>query len=227
MLRLHTDVVYTYEQLLMDFDDFAEKSYSFDDEYIKQELIEVISLGHKWVKPQLKIWITENFTVNNSTIQVGDIEFQCGKKIASHLRSAEQIALFVATVGDGITQQYHKYTNEADFLKAYFVDRLGSLSVEKAMDLAQKSISVEFEIQGKKISNRFSPGYCGWLVKEQHKLFSLLPEKPCGVILSDSALMNPIKSISGIIAIGENVKYVEHSCSLCNMKKCEFRKLNN
>ena len=227
MIRLHTDVVYTYEQLQMDFDDFAEKSDSFEDEYIKQELVEVISLGNEWVYPRLKIWITENFTVNYSTFHVGDIEFQCGKKIASHLRAAEQIALFVATVGDGITQQYHKYTNKADFLKAYFVDTLGSLSVEKAMDIAQKSFSEEWKKQGKKISNRFSPGYCGWLVKEQHKLFSLLPEKPCGVILSDSALMNPIKSISGIIAIGKNVNYVGHSCSLCNMKKCVFRKLNN
>ncbi|MCK7538940.1 MAG: hypothetical protein MZV63_52410 [Marinilabiliales bacterium] len=47
------------------------------------------------------------------------------------------------------------------------------------------------------ITNRFSPGYCGWDVAEQHKLFSFFKDNFCGITLTESALMNPVKSVSG------------------------------
>ncbi|KAB2838638.1 MAG: hypothetical protein F9K45_11080, partial [Melioribacteraceae bacterium] len=74
-----------------------------------------------------------------------------------------------------------------------------------------------------KTTNRYSPGYCNWKVNEQHLLFSLLPKNFCGIKLTDSALMLPIKSISGIIGIGEKVKYSEYSCNECNIKDCTYR----
>jgi len=61
---------------------------------------------------------------------------------------------------------------------------------------------------GKKITNRYSPGYCGWDVTEQHKLFQLMPENYCGIKLTPSALMDPVKSISGIIGIGKMLKII-------------------
>jgi hypothetical protein len=76
---------------------------------------------------------------------------------------------------------------------------------------------------GKKITNRYSPGYCGWDVAEQHKLFRLVPGNFCGIRLTESALMDPIKSISGIIGIGENVKFNKYTCNLCDFKNCRYR----
>lgn len=75
------------------------------------------------------------------------------------------------------------------------------------------------------ITNRFSPGYCHWNVSDQHKLFSLFDEAPRGVTLTDSALMNPVKSISGVIGICENVKYKDYHCRLCKSKDCTYRKV--
>jgi len=73
-----------------------------------------------------------------------------------------------------------------------------------------------------KITNRFSPGYCQWYVSEQSKLFSLMPEDRLTVKLSDSSLMNPVKSVSGIIGIGEKVIFRDHDCLQCGMKDCIF-----
>jgi hypothetical protein len=64
-------------------------------------------------------------------------------------------------------------------------------------------------------------------VKDQFKLFSLLPENFCGIRLTDSALMIPIKSVSGIIGIGENVERKNYPCEICNMKDCYRKKLVN
>ena len=71
-----------------------------------------------------------------------------------------------------------------------------------------------------KISNSYSPGYCGWHVTQQKFLFSLLPEQPCGVRLSESSLMSPIKSVSGVIAVGERIVKRKYGCELCGKADC-------
>ena len=50
--------------------------------------------------------------------------------------------------------------------------------------------------------------------------FSCLPEFPCGVRLSDSSLMSPIKSVSGIIAYGPCIVKRKYGCELCGKADC-------
>jgi len=97
--------------------------------------------------------------------------------------------------------------------------------VEAAADIMQDNLLKEMISADKKITNRYSPGYCGWDVAEQQKLFQLMPDNFCGVKLNDSSLMDPEKSVSGFIGIGENVRYNPYTCGLCDMKDCIYRKL--
>jgi hypothetical protein len=91
----------------------------------------------------------------------------------------------------------------------------------------QNDLEKSMASSGTKITNRFSPGYCGWDVSEQHKLFQLLPGTYCGIRLSASALMDPEKSISGMIGIGKNVRHLPYTCNLCDMKDCIYRNLRS
>ena len=36
--------------------------------------------------------------------------------------------------------------------------------------------------------------------------------------------MDPVKSVSGFIGIGEHVKYNPYTCRLCDMKDCIYRR---
>jgi hypothetical protein len=36
-----------------------------------------------------------------------------------------------------------------------------------------------------------------------------------------------VKSASGLIGIGEHVKYNKHTCSYCDMKDCTYRNLKD
>ena len=112
---------------------------------------------------------------------------------------------------------------ERDFLKGYIYDVIGSEIVEAAADLMQADLEKTIVASGGKITNRYSPGYCGWDVDEQHKLFQLVPGNFCGIKLTASALMDPVKSISGIIGIGKNVRNNPYTCRMCNQKDCLYR----
>jgi cobalamin-dependent methionine synthase I len=95
------------------------------------------------------------------------------------------------------------------------------------MDIIHESLVQDMRIMGLNVSNRYSPGYCSWDVSEQQKLFSFFPEKFAGIALSDSCLMNPIKSISGIAGIGHGIKHLGYACDGCTQVDCVFRDLKD
>lgn len=160
------------------------------------------------------------FTRNNSHILVDGIEFGIGKTVAKELRNASSVAFFVCTAGEGIGSRSQELLKGDNPVMGYVLDVLGSMIVESATDQLQKEIKEIALGDGMLITNRYSPGYCKWNVADQHKLFSFFPPNSCGISLTDSALMFPIKSVSGIIGIGKAVKYRQYTCDLCNQVDC-------
>lgn len=161
----------------------------------------------------------------NSHIIIDDITFHAGKQVVHYLKHAEMLAFFVCTAGREITDRSKKLNADGHYLEGYIADIIGSLLVEAAMNLVHDKLKIEMEKEGLNVTNRYSPGYCHWNVAEQHVLFSMLPENFCGITLSDSALMNPIKSVSGVIGIGKNVRFSQYVCNACPDRDCLYRNL--
>jgi len=147
---------------------------------------------------------------------------QVGAVLSSLLQNSERFAVFVATAGNPFQRYQEELKKEDDMLKSYVVDAIGSCIAEGAGDYMENLL--EKEIEKLRHTNRFSPGYCGWHLSEQKELFRLLGGNPCGVVLSDTCLMTPIKSISGIIGIGFNVKEKLYACRYCELETCYKRK---
>jgi hypothetical protein len=146
------------------------------------------------------------------------------KKVCGYMKNATGIAVFTCTAGKNFTDLAKKYQVEGDYLKNYIVDTFGSLVVEKAMDYIQGEMELQIgKSVGLQITNRYSPGYCNWPLTGQRQLFDLLGEQQRYVSLTDSMLMIPIKSVSGIIGIGKNVKKNKYACQVCGDKSCIYR----
>lgn len=158
------------------------------------------------------------------SVRISKTELLIKKRLFNELKNAEKLALFLCTAGSGISRISGDMMKEKDMLAGYILDVIGSAIVEKAMNIIQTRFGNRMAEKGLRITNRFSPGYCGWQTSEQYKLFGILPEDFCGVRLNEAALMNPVKSISGIIGIGFNVRYNEYGCELCDAKNCIYRK---
>jgi len=169
------------------------------------------------------VFTPESVAIEREGFRVADQYFETGRIITGPLRGVETLAFFVATAGAGITQWSQEYMKDRDPMQAYFVDALGSETVEKAADWVEDRLIAWSSERGQRTTNRYSPGYCDWNVSEQHKLFALLPPNFCGISLTDSALMQPEKSVSGVIGIGGRAKRVDYACNICTMEDC-FRR---
>lgn len=179
---------------------------------------------HVCLEGGFRIFTPDLVRIERDKLFVENIEFDTGRIIAGPLRGAESLAFFVATAGPGLTRWADALMEEGEHVLAYFVDALGSETVEKAADWLEAKIDAWAAAQEEPTTNRYSPGYCDWHVSEQHKFFSLLPEDFCGITLTESALMQPTKSVSGVIGIGGKAKKRAYACSICSMEQCFRRK---
>ncbi len=162
--------------------------------------------------------------IEDKTIIVDDVEFHTDEIITSQIRNSEMIALFICTAGAGIDTMSRSLYAKGNILDSYIVDTIGSAIVESAMDKIHEQLATQMEFFEYRLTNRFSPGYCGWEVEEQRKVFDFFPSGFCGIRLTDSSFMYPSKSISGIIGIGENVQSKSYHCADCMRRECNYRK---
>lgn len=158
-------------------------------------------------------------------LMAGKQELNMGKAVCNELKGAERLAFYVCTSGKTISEKSANLLHGNDPVLGYVYDILGSIIAEAAGDRMQSFLKSETEANRDRLTNRYSPGYCQWPVSDQHKLFSFFHENICGVTLTESSLMNPVKSISGVIGIGKDVKYREYVCTLCSSSNCIYRKI--
>lgn len=177
------------------------------------------------IRAQYCLFNNIKFDNENRSVAINNISFNIKKIVFGQIKKSDSLAVFLCTAGEEIGIRSRRAMKERDFLRGYVYDVIGSEIVESAADLMQAELEKSAVTSGNRITNRYSPGYCGWNVSEQHKLFQLIPYNYCGIRLNESALMDPEKSVSGFIGIGENVKSNAYICQICDMKDCIYRKV--
>ena len=224
----HLEIVPTIDELFVDKKNVLKglgMKYSDADEYLLQLIDQLLQQCHELVKPKTcySIIADPQFYLEKKQLQLKDILFETGKVVTNSLRKSENIAVFVCTIGPKVEQLAKQLMNEGNSLEGYIVDLIGSEFAEAVADYLHNQLETKAQETGKGVTNRFSPGYCNWPVVQQHKLFLLLETKNCGITLTSSALMIPVKSVSGIIGMGKGVKRAAYKCSLCDDDKCILR----
>ena len=183
------------------------------DKATQQETAMILKEVSQWLRPRFSY-----FVVNKQP------DFEMGNIILRQLRGSEAFALFICTSGLEFETYQHRLKEQGDMVRVFIADALGSVIAEKCADQMEKALQESIDKLGWKHTNRFSPGYCGGHVSQQQLLFPLFQGHTCGVKLTDSSLMIPIKSVSGIIGLGEKVRKLEYTCGLCDFKQCYKRK---
>ncbi len=194
-------------------------------EPIPQLIQEVLDIAHDYCDIKGGYIIQNDIGIHkdDSNLSINGTVFNIKKIISYQLRKMESVAIFACTAGTGIGDYSKELMHDGDFIKGYIADVVGSEIVESAMDKIQNELEQQMKYHQLHVTDRYSPGYCGWSVAEQHKLFSFFPNDFCGISLTPSSLMHPIKSVSGVIGIGPNVRRKGYLCKKCDMVNCIYR----
>ena len=211
-----TEKILTYNDLIITPADVYEQMGYHDtepDADTKAELTQIINEVSQWLHPQFSYFVV--------SVQP---TFDMGNIILRQLRGSEAYALFICTAGVAYEAYQQRLKEQGDMVRVFIADALGSVIAEKCADQMEIALQESIDKLGWKHTNRFSPGYCGWHVSQQQLLFPLFQGHTCGVTLTDSSLMLPIKSVSGIIGLGKSVRKLDYTCGLCDFKQCYKRK---
>lgn len=167
----------------------------------------------------------DSLVLKEGLLRLKSVDLNPGRQVCGYIKESTQVAVFLCTAGEDFTRMTNQLNEQGDIMEAYILDAIGSLTVENAMDKIQEQLRIEMQQQGLKISNRYSPGYCNWPLSDQTMLFDLIGPNPTGITLSDSCLMTPRKSVSGIIGIGSELKHHAYGCVVCNNVDCIYRRI--
>lgn len=217
------DVAPTLDELLV----FMHVTDADADDPVKissRELLDKLQ-SHKTISGGYIVKPITSIEKKEGIIMVDNRVFNTGRQISAYINGATHAALFVCTAGSIFSELSTKFNKENNYLEAYIADSIGSLTVEKAMDHIQQDLKTQIAPNGLSISNRYSPGYCNWPLSGQKELFELIGNNPTNILLTDSCLMNPIKSVSGIIGIGTTLKERPYGCAICANAACIYRKI--
>lgn len=211
-----------WQDILVDWDDLnysLGKGYKLEGDVLSI-MLNLESQVSRICRPCYGYCIYPAEGVEEANIRLGGCSLHTGSIITPFLTGAEYFVLFVATAGNEFENFQQKVKSKGEIAEEFLLDSLGSAIAEAIVRRACDDLETKLRLSGYGISYPYSPGYCGWHVSDQQILFSLLPEFPCGITLNTSSLMCPIKSVSGVIAIGVRVNKQKYGCELCGKKDC-------
>jgi hypothetical protein len=144
---------------------------------------------------------------------------------------AAQLALFAVTLGQEVSRRIEELFSNNDFALGYVLDGVASEAAELTADQLEGEYDRHLAEIGAKDSSsahlRYSPGYCGWHISGQRKLFARLRPEEIGIELNASFLMQPLKSISGTLVSGEReIHFFDNNykfCAVCTTQSCRER----
>ncbi len=146
--------------------------------------------------------------------------------LAQHLDGALALGAGICTVGPAIDAYIEDCFGRGDFLCGMIADVVASRAVEEVGECCSDFLCAAAAEQKLSALCRISPGYGKWDVSGQRVLFSLLDPSPIGVSLNEYCMMQPKKSASFLIPLGEGepAQKLQHSCHECTFRNCAYRR---
>ena len=155
--------------------------------------------------------------IKGNQVRIDDIIFE-SSLLEVNLEGVYLVFPFIITAG----QELGKWAQNIDgLLEQFWANKIQEVFLQEAVTYIFEDMQKKYQIEKMATMN---PGSLEeWPISEQKKLFDLIenPDQKIGVELSDSYLMLPSKSLSGI-RFPTDLDYV--NCKLCSRVRCPDRR---
>jgi hypothetical protein len=135
--------------------------------------------------------------------------------LAGNLEKVGRVFPYIITVGSALEDEASTYS----MFQRLFLENAADLALTSARVHVERYLSKRYELGN---VSHLGPGQLDWPIQQQKELFSFFKdvETTIGVRLTESFLMIPRKSISGII-FPKEVTFI--ACQLCPRENCLSR----
>ena len=192
----------------------------------EEELLQLLHDCLEEARPRLNYkvcYIELPVSIAEDVCDFGCMKVQ-SKDLVKNLQGCEKAILFGATVGVEIDRLIAKYSRISP-TKALMFQAIGAERIEALCDAFCEEIENETR-------PRYSPGYGDVPLTIQQEVFAILNcGKNIGLVLNDSLLMSPSKSVTAFVGVGESQAHTannEHQlnkCAVCNNIDCLYREI--
>jgi hypothetical protein len=154
---------------------------------------------------------------NDDTITIDAVTFK-SRILRVNLDHAQQVFAYLATCGTEL-ETWAKSLD--DMLEQFWADAIMELALRKALQYLNERIG---DIVPHNKTSVMNPGSLrDWPITQQRPLFALIGcAARVGIALTESMLMTPAKSVSGI-RFPTDVRF--ESCQLCPREECPNRRI--
>ena len=183
---------------------------------------EMLDIARPIARPKAVYEVAYVENKNGDSLEIGGVKFT-SRVLRVNLDKVERVFPYVVTCGRELEEIDIPST---DFIKGYYLDQIKETTVVLARQYVEDYLKKRYALGQ---LSRMAPGAgaeIDWPIMQQKELFSLFGgrekvEELIGVRLTDSFLMVPIKSVSGIFFPTE-VSF--ESCQLCPRERCIGRR---
>lgn len=158
--------------------------------------------------------------IEAATVTIDGFIFE-SEVLAANLKNVHRIFAYVCTCGTEVDDWSR---SEKDYFKSLWLDMIKQLFLNDAIQFLREHVKNSFEYENLSSMNPGSGNLDNWPIAQQRPLFDLIGgvQDEIGVTLTESFLMVPIKSTSGILFPSED----EFSnCALCGRENCAGRRV--
>jgi hypothetical protein len=120
---------------------------------------------------------------------------------------SDRLALFAATLGKPISVRISELFAGNELALGFMLDAVASAGADQLATIMGRRFLELLPAEGSTAGDTrvlpYSPGYCGWHITAQARLFEFLHPEDIGITLNSSYLMQPLKSVSGVLVAGK------------------------
>lgn len=198
---------------------------------------ELAAWARSWYAAHGRPWVylrEASMQMTNDGLRLDGVDFS-SKQLHHHLRQtrAERAVLVVASAGRECEEHARQLWQEAKPDEYFFLEVFGSAVVEHLVASLSGRICDLAEKDGLMAVPHYSPGYTGWDVADQNKLFDLIAQGvsqpfPGEIGVLPSGMLKPKKSLLAVFGLAaraaDGVAGAKTPCEGCAFSPCQYRR---
>jgi len=200
---------------------------------------ELADAARSWFSENGRPWIyareTSALELRGQTVRIGASEFSSGRLHGLFAEAQTHSAVLVAvSAGKECEEHAQQLWSDGKPDEYFFLKVFGSAVVEHLVTLASGRICGWADENQVAVLPHFSPGYSGWDIAEQPKLWNLFRQNSGGSLPGElealeSGMLRPEKSLLAVFGLTRDLEKARRftrliPCESCSLPNCRYRR---